>query len=269
MTLALHGDIMQDIMEEKIIYYKDELKDEFSEAEIQAKVIDGTYNYEGGRWGKGWHILWYKIIARPLAYVFLKIHFRHKIIGKEKISQKDGGYFLYGNHTNAMADALIPSMISYPKDMYVIVHPNNVSMPVLGRITPFLGALPLPGDMHAARNFSKALKSKIEQGSPIGIYPEAHIWPYYTKIRPFTEVSFGYPQQMDVPVYCFTNTYQKRKKSKTPQIVTYVDGPFYVNQSLSKKEQKLQLRSQVYETMRERSKNNNVEIIHYVRETDE
>ena len=72
-------------------------------------------------------------------------------------------HFLYGNHTNDIADALIPSLSCFPKDVSVIVHPNNVSMPFLGRITPFLGALPLPDDAKAAKNFNKAIKHKIDK----------------------------------------------------------------------------------------------------------
>ena len=252
----------------KKIVYHNELEDEFSKAQITPKVIDDTYNYEGGLWRSIGHFLWYKVIAKPLAYLFLKIKYGHKIINKEVLPhRKDTGYFLYGNHTNAIADALIPTMISSPKDAYVIVHPNNVSMPVLGRITPSLGAIPLPGDLKATRNFNTLLE-KISKKKCITIYPEAHIWPYYTKIRPFKSVSFGYPIRYHVPVYCFTNTYQKRKYRKTPRIVTYVNGPFYSDSSLPIKEQKEQLRNQVFDTMEQACKHNNIEVIQYIKAGD-
>ena len=125
----------------KVIYYVDELNDEFANDSIQAKVIDESFEYLGGTKRKIGHLLWYKIFARPLAYVFLKLWFGHKIVGKKKLleaikhnSANKKGIFLYGNHTNGLADALIPSMISYPRDAYVVVHANNVSMPVLGDI---------------------------------------------------------------------------------------------------------------------------------------
>jgi 1-acyl-sn-glycerol-3-phosphate acyltransferase len=253
---------------QKIIYYKDELKDEFSTAQIQAKRIDGDYSYEGGRHYPFWHLFWYKLIAKPIAWLYLKIAFHHKIIGKEKIKEA-GGYFLYGNHTNAAADALIPTMISNPVDMYVLVHPNNVSMPLLGKITPFLGALPLPDDMEAGKHFARIIRRRIREKNAITIYPEAHIWPYYTGIRHFKENSFGYPIQEQAPVYAFTNTYQKRKHGNKPRIVTYIDGPFYVETDISKKEQKISLRNQVYDAMKIRSEKNNVELIHYEREKDD
>ena len=170
-----------------------------------------------------------------------------------------------GNHTNAIADALIPSRISYPTDAYVIVHPDNVSMPVLGRITPSLGAIPLPDDGAAARNFVKAVQGEIERHHCVVLYPEAHIWPYYTKIRPFSDASFRYPARAAAPVYCFTNTYQRRGKGNAVDIVTYLDGPFYADKNCSAKEQRAMLRDQVYERMVQRSSNNNVELIRYIK----
>lgn len=251
----------------KEIYYKDELNDEFSTAVITPKKIDENYQYiYKGLWKKFTHFFWYRIVATPLAFLYLKLYFGHKIINRKKLkAARSSGWFIYGNHTHFMADALIPTMLSTPKDMYVIVHPNNVSMPYLGRITPSLGALPLPDEATAAKNFVKAVETRIRQRHAITIYPEAHIWPYYTKIRPFKDTSFRYPIKCEVPVFCFTNTYQKRRFFKVPRIVTYVDGPFYPDKTLSGKEQRENLRNRVYEAMVMRSENNNVEKIKYIK----
>ncbi len=100
----------------------------------------------------------------------------------------------------------------------------------------------------------------------IAIYPEAHIWPYYTKIRPFDEKSFRYPVDFDKPVFSFTNTYQKRKFSKKPKMVTYVDGPFFPDASVPKKARQLKLRNEVYDAMTKRSQANNIEVIKYLKE---
>ena len=252
--------------EKQIIYYKNELEDEFSTAKITPKIIDEHYNYKTSLGFFVGHLFFYELIAKPLAFCFLKLKFRHKIVNRHLLKEaKKEGYFLYGNHTNDIADALIPSMLSFPKDVYVIVHPNNVSMPFLGKITPYLGALPLPDDKKAAKNFGNALKQKIDQKHCVTIYPEAHIWPYYTKIRPFKDTSFGYPIKQNAKVFCFTNTYQKRKGCKTPRIVTYIDGPFFADSNLPLKEQRAQLRNQVFEAMTRDAKNSNVEMIQYIK----
>lgn len=251
--------------EQEVIYYHDELNDEFAGDHIQAKRIDGSYRYiRNDLWGRFSHFFWYRIVAIPLARFYMKVHFHHRIVNKEILNKVQGtGYYMYGNHTHFLADALIPTLVNRPVDVSVIVHPNNVSMPVLGRITPSLGAIPLPDDREAMKHFMDALSYHIDKGECVHIYPEAHIWPYYTDIRPFKDTSFRYPVQQKVPVFCLTNTYQKRKYKKTPQIVTYLDGPFYPDPSLPAAQQKKMLRDMVYQTMKERAKNNNVALIRY------
>ncbi len=249
------------------IYYTDELNDEFSLARITPKKIDAGYQYcHDSLWKRFTHVFWYRIIAMPIAFVYTKLVFAHKVIGAEKLKPyRKTGIFIYGNHTQDIGDALIPNMMSTRQDKYVIVHSNNVSIPYIGRITPSLGALPLPDDRIAYQNFMKAIKRRIAEGKAIVIYPEAHIWPYYTKIRPFTDVSFHYPINYNTPVFCFTNTYQKRKFSKNPRIVTYVDGPFLPNESISPRERRKELRDRVYECMCERAKLSTVVKIRYIK----
>lgn len=254
-------------LQEKVIYYSDELNDEFAGDNIVAKRIDGNYKYiKSGIFGKIGHIFWYRIIATPLAFCYLKLYFHHKIVNKKVLKEAKGKpYFIYANHTHFIADALIPTIVSFPRDVSVIVHPNNVSMPVLGKITPSLGALPLPDDKEATKNFIRAVEHKVRENKGIMIYPEAHIWPYYTDIRPFESTSFRYPVRHNTMTFCFTNTYQKRRFSKRPQLVTYVDGPYYADEDKKDKEKKQQLRDIVYNKMKERVKNSNIKLIKYIK----
>ena len=134
----------------------------------------------------------------------------------------------------------------------------------LKHIVEMLGAIPVPDNRQAMKNFMEAVNKRIEQGYSITIYPEAHIWPYYTKIRTFKPVSFEYPVKLNTPTFCFTNTYQKYGKSQDKiRIVNYIDGPFFPDKTLGNKEAKQKLRDEVYSTMVERSKNSNVECIEY------
>lgn len=252
--------------EQKVIYYSDEINDEFSDDSIKAITIDENYKYgEDSFWWNVKRFFWYRIITIPLSWAFLKIKYHHKIVGKEILkSMKHKPYFMYGNHTNQMGDPFIPGYVCDLVYIYAIVHANNVSIPFIGKRMKYIGAMPLPATIGATKNFMDYMKLRIEGNYPIVIYPEAHIWPYYTKIRPFLDLSFRYPVQYKLPAYCFTNTYQKRRFSKTPKIVTYIDGPFWPDENLSAKEQKKDLRNKVYNAMVERSKNNNVELIKYI-----
>lgn len=256
---------------QQIIYYQDELNEEFSTAQITARPIDENYFYGNSSfWWKFKSKFWYRIIFFLPAMAILKFGYGNRIVNRKVLKKvpRNQTIFIFGNHTNFLADAFIPTKLSRPKKTYVIVHPNNVSMPVLGKITPYLGALPLPDNMAATRNFMEIVKLRAHENTSICIYPEAHIWPYYTKIRPFVDLSFRYPVQYKTPVFCFTNTYQKRKFSKKPKMITYVDGPFYADENLKEKEQRKQLRDMVYNTMVERSKLSNIEFIKYIKKEE-
>ncbi len=251
----------------KIIFYSDELNDEFSLAQITPRKIDGSYVYcHDSAFKRFTHFFWYRIVATPIAFLYTKLTFGQKTVNKKAFAAhaKDG-YFMYGNHTQDIGDAFIPNVINFPKTNYVIVHPNNVSMPFLGRITPSLGALPLPDDMAAYKNFYSAIERRIGEKRCVVIYPEAHIWPYYTGIRPFPDTSFSYPVKINAPVYCFTNTYHKRRFFSHPRIITYVDGPFYPDTTLPVRARAKELRDRVYECMCERAKSSDVEQIKYIR----
>lgn len=253
-------------LEREIIFYSDELNDEFSTAQIEARKIDGNWKYLRNPVAS---FFWYRIVATPIAFFYTKFKYRHKIVGREKLKGfKKQGYFVYGNHTQILGDPLIPSFVCFPKSAYIIVHANNVSMPYLGRITPYMGGLPLPDDMAATRNFSAAIEKRIEQRAAVFIYPEAHIWPYYTKIRPFGDSSFSYPIKHKTPTFCFTNTYQKKGKRKHPQIVTYIDGPFYPDENLPQRQSRKKLRDEVYSAMCKRAESSNVEWIKYLPKED-
>ena len=151
--------------EKKIVYYRDELNDEFSSAVINARKIDGDYVYDHtSLFKKFTHFFWYRIVAVPIAFCYLKIHFQHKIVNRKALkAARDTGYFIYGNHTQPVGDAVIPTFVCWPRDAYVIVHPANVSMPFLGKINPSMGAIPLPDTKEASRNFVNVIEKRIRQ----------------------------------------------------------------------------------------------------------
>ena len=252
--------------EKKIIYYTDELNEEFSSAQIEPRIIDENYKYIHKN--PIWNVVAYlvqNILSMPIKVLYAKMKFKIKYEGKEKLKKyKNRGYFIYVNHTQAFADTFIPSIANFPKRNFFIVNPENVSMKFLRTIVEMLGAIPIPSNKKAMKNFIEAIEKRINSKYSITIYPEAHIWPYYTKIRPFKAVSFKYPIQLSAPSFCMTNTYQKYGKDKI-KIVTYIDGPFFPNMELSLKEQQQDLRNQIYNKMVERSTNSNIEYIKYVK----
>ncbi len=250
---------------EKIVYYES-ITDDFTDNHVKAIRIDSDYNYLHR------NIFWnacscfvYRMIMIPIAFLYMKIKFDYKVENKAVLNEcKNKGAFFYINHTQTLGDAFIPNVIASPKKVYVVVHPDNVSMKFLGKIAKLSNGLPTPNTPGAAKNFMNAIKKCIEKKAIVTIYPEAHVWDYYTQIREFKEESFRYPAKFGAPVYAITTTYRKRE-NKNPKIVLYVDGPFYPDKTKSYAEQKVDLRNRVFEAMIKRAKTNDVEYIKYIK----
>lgn len=237
--------------EPRVVYYTDERNDELSGIERNTIEIGADFPYL--RRNLLWRVLAfvaYRVIMTPIAYLHCKIKFGARIVNRRALRRIGrSGCFLYGNHTLMAGDAYLPNLVSFPRRTYVVVNADNLSVKGTKSFIQMCGALPLPTDRHGMRPFVKALETRYAEGHCIMIYPEAHIWPYYTGIRDFSAASFHYPVKLNAPVFCTTTTYSRRRFGKTPRVTLYVDGPFYPDPSLPPRERETALRNSVYETM--------------------
>lgn len=207
-------------------------------------------------------------LALIVGKVGCKISWGIEYVNKSALKQnKDKGYFIYANHTQPVGDVVMPALACSSKRVYVIVSQANYGLTIIGKLLSMLGALPVPDTISQYKKFTAAYKLRIKQKHPVIIYPEAHVWPYCTFIRPFEKTSFRFPAELKAPVYAMTTTYKKRyifnKCLKRPKIVTYIDGPFYPENDKSVKENQQILHDKVYEIMQKRSLENECEYIHY------
>ena len=247
----------------KINYYKT-FEDDFVQSENQDYVLPDDYKWIHNN-------IFYRIISNILyvvAYIFgflyckfiLKITIENKKVLKD---YKKQGIFIYGNHTQPIADVFVPALICKSKRIYVIANPSNLKVKFIGKVLPMIGVLPIPPKNSQMKEFIMAVNQRYNEKNAIIAYPEAHVWPYYTKIRSFPTTAFKFAVENNAPVFCITTTYQKRKEGKKPKITIFVDGPFLVDEKLNKKENQEKLHSGVYNKMQERSANSNYEYIEY------
>ena len=253
-------------MKSKKFCYTDETNDDFAGVKRKPFVIDDKYKYDKTNFlWKIVEFIVYRVFVLPFAWIYMKIRFYHRVVNKKVLKEsKSQGYFMYGNHTLMAGDAFIPNVINGRKKTYIIVHSDNIAVTLTRPFIEMCGAIPLPNTLTATKNFKNIINKRIKQGKAVQIYPEAHIWPYYTGIRNFKSASFKYPIELNVATYSLTNTFHRRRFSKTPKVVTYIDGPFFANPNLTKKEQELDLRNRVYNAMCERAKLSNYSVHIYI-----
>ena len=109
-----------------VIYYTNELTDEFSTAVIEPIKIDKDYVYlRKSLFRRLTHFFWYRVVAHPIAFLYTQCKFRQKIVNARVLKPfRKQGYFLYGNHTQDIGDAFLPNMIEKCKK-YLSKHEND------------------------------------------------------------------------------------------------------------------------------------------------
>lgn len=254
---------MKGNLPEKTVYYNDPLKDDFAGTNISHDKIDENYDYVPKNF-------FYKVgtyslrgIAMPI--IFILEHFVYGVRIKNRKALKGlKGVYLYGNHT-ATFDAFTPMLLSFPRRNKIIANPDAVSIKGLKTIVKMLGVIPLPSEGRGMIKFAKAVDYCHRRGENVTIYPEAHIWPYYNGVRPFSAASFHYPVKDGSPVVAFFTAYQKPKGLsrliRKAKITVYVSDPFYPDKTLKPKEAQNKLRNEVYDFMRECSENFSTHVV--------
>ena len=181
-------------MSRKTIYYHDPLHDDFAptNGHIRPKPIGADFPYEHP--SPVWQALAfvvYRLIMTPFLFLYCKLVFGLRIENRKVLRELPGGYFLYGNHTNTLADAFIPTLLAFPRRANIVTAADTVSIPGVRNIVQMLGAVPLADTIDGTRQFLAAIHRRLERRQAVMIYPEAHIWPYYNGIRPFPDTAFA------------------------------------------------------------------------------
>ena len=235
-------------MKKKIIY--ESFDEDVVESENQDCKLKDNY-----KWIK--KNIFYNILSYLVYYIVLIIAFIYcklilRIHYKNRKVLKGRGYFIYSNHTLTLGDVLNPFLINFPRRPYIICSTANLGIPFIGKLLPLGGALPIPNELSKYNEFLKAVEKRCKK-HPIVIYPEAHLWPYYTKIRPFGNNAFHYPVEMNKACYTATTTFQNNK------IIINIDGCFNKKDDLSRKENIRYLHDEVFNSLDKNSKLSNTE----------
>ena len=251
-------------MKENEIYYDKSYEDDLVISKNQEYKLPDNYKWiHSNVFYRFFSSILYRI-AKFCGAIYCKCFLHIKIENKDILKKyKKQGYFIYGNHTQPIGDVFIPALLS-SKRIYTIASSSNIGVPVIGPLLPMIGILPIPKELKRTKKIIEAVYTRISQNNAVIVYPEAHVWPYYTKIRPYKDTAFGFQVDTNSISFCMTTTYYKRKYGKKPGIKVYIDGPFKIDTNLNKKENKEKLCKEIYECMVDRSKNSFYDYIKYV-----
>ncbi len=258
---------------ERVFYYESETDDPIKTDEQEKKVEVGLpdgYEFIPRHW-------WVRVYSAILFRIFWifgqwyeRWYWQAKFYGREKLKEARGkGYLIYANHTNPFHDVFGPA-VAADRRIFTIISPVNLKIPGIGKILPYIGGLPLGKTRDEKLAFNNAVDKRLKQKKVLVIYPEAHVWPYYTGIRKFPAggKSFKYAVRNNLPIFTMTTTYHKRtkrKKGDLPRMEVYLDGPFYADWEGSMEERQDVLAKKAYDSMVKYSKKSTYEYFKYVR----
>ncbi len=235
--------------EERVRYYRF-FDDDFVQTPDQSKQLDKEYCFVHGNlfFRASSFLVYHALMAVSFCYCRCFLHL--KVVNRARFPKgRKEGYFVYANHTQPFGDVVMPCMENPSWRKYWVGSSANLGIPVIGRLLKMGGLIPIPSRIKQMKAFTDAIFTRVDQGCAIYIYPEAHVWPWYTGIRPFSSVSFTYPVEKDAPVYVATTTYQRRGRGKRAGVTVFLDGPMEDDKSLTRKERKEALCKQVYACM--------------------
>ncbi len=227
----------------KVVYYLDETQ-EFEDNHLERKDLPNDYEYicKNKFTNFFWNIIY--AVGSKLLFVFSKLFLKVKVKNRKKLKKlKHKGFFIYMNHTSDRDPFIIQSTVLPFRKTYIIGYTDAYNIPVVGKLIPHIGLLPLPNNIRGLKKFSTALEElTVEKNKPVIIFPERQMWPYCSRIRPFNNSSFHYPADFNVPIVPMVTIYKKNniieKFDLKPIPVIVVCDPIYPQKDLSMKENK-------------------------------
>lgn len=169
----------------------------------------------------------YYLIAFPILYVITKLVYDLKIEGRENLDNLETGAISISNHV-LILDCAMVGLALRDKRVYYTTQEDSFRIPFVRKLIRLLRAIPIPTETKNKPHFIDALHDLLSNGNVVQFYPEAALWPYYTKIRNFKTGAFRLAIKNDVPIIPMVFTFRepagfrklfKRKKDVTLKIL--------------------------------------------------
>ena len=234
------------------IYYRDELNDDFAEingVKKRPELKDNYHYIHHNPFRRFLDGFVYYVIAKPWMALFCIFHgIRYK--NKKNLKVLHGkGAFIYSNHVG-ISDVFKFQSLVFWKKVNIIGYSDTASIPVASLVVKAFGYLPISMKISNLKNLRDGCEFLVHKRKEyVLIYPEAHIWPYYTKIRPFKNVSFVYPAESMSPVVPAVTTFRKVWYSKKPKQTIIFGRVIFPQEELTVNENRDYLRDECYKEM--------------------
>ncbi len=257
----------------RVRYYFDEKNDDFRKNKTKLKLtIDGDYKYiPKNPLFKVFSFGLYYFIALPILFVLSFTVYGARVKGRKNLKKvKKDGYCIYCNHTNYTDAWLGAVLVARPKLTYVISSKYAVQIPFVRVLTKALGCLPIGDTVSSIKSLNESVGNLLNKKKAVMIFPEAHIWDFYTGVRPFPITSFKFPASSHKPIVPVAVTYRQPKiffkNTRKPKMIVNIGEPIMYDENLTEKQNALYFRDATMEFIREKTGSpDNYEYIQYIK----
>ena len=198
------------------------------------------------------------IIAAPILWILNIVLFGFEVDGIENLRKVSGGKVTISNHIHPM-DCTMNGIINFPERTYFPTLATNFQIPIIRHLIRILYAIPIPKKQRQKEEFLEQINKALLDGKTVHMYPEASLWPYYEKLRPFKKGAFKMAVDANCPIvpilYTFeepTGIFELYKKKKC--IHAKVLEPVYPNTDLERLERICDLEKRVIEELENTTK---------------
>ena len=191
------------------------------------------------------------IIITPILWILNRVLFGFDVEGVDNLRKVSGGKVTISNHVHPM-DCTMNGLINFPERTYFPTLATNFKIPFIRHLIRILYAVPIPKKQAQKEKFFEQINKALLDGKTIHMYPEAALWPYYEKIRPFKKGAFKMAVEANCPIVPILYKFEepdgifalyKRKKCIHAKVLE----PVYPNLDLSKNEIAEDLQKRVME----------------------
>jgi 1-acyl-sn-glycerol-3-phosphate acyltransferase len=189
------------------------------------------------------------------------MHKKHiKVVGWENLAKIKKGAIITNNHFNPL-DSIFPRYVirkKYHKPIHLVAQETNLAMEGFNgfliynqRLVPFRKS-----PNYILKTFIPKIKSMIENGDFIVIYPEEELWFNYRKPRPCKRGTYLFAAQAGAPVVPIFIEMQDTDEDDNEQFVKldytiHILEPIYPDPEKSHKENSKNMAEQDYQERKE------------------
>ena len=139
------------------------------------------------------------IIATPILWIINIVLFGFDVQGVDNLRKVSGGKVTISNHIHPM-DCTMNGLINFPERTYFPTLATNFKIPFIRHLIRILYAIPIPKKVTQKEKFFEEIKKALLDGKTVHMYPEAALWPYYEKLRPFKKGAFKMAVDAKCPI---------------------------------------------------------------------